>query len=243
MCPSSPSSVESSKRLRRSSRHGAAAVEFALTAPILFMLFMSAIELSRANMLVHTSSIAATEAARRGIIAGATATEVRDKALSELKAVGIVDAVVEVLPKDIVDETPQVTVNLHVPVSTRNGYSLARLLLGKEVFKSVTLQREGDFDATAAETPTRDGIQTSTWVETTPARPGNSSNTPAATNANSGNNNSAGGNSGNGNAGNGNSGNGNSGNGNSGNGNSGNGNSNSGGSNALRSLLRALFGN
>ncbi len=201
-----PSIAESSKRWRQASRRGAAVVEFALTAPILFMLFMAAIEMSRANMLMHTSSIAATEAARRGIIAGATAAEVRDKALSELKAVGVVDAMVEVLPRDIVDETPQVTVNLHIPVTTRNGYGLARLFLGKEIFKSVTLQREGDFDAATTEATVRDGIQTSTWVEPAPAAPGNGNSQGQVAQNNSGNGNSGNGNSGGGNSGSGNSG-------------------------------------
>lgn len=140
-------------------RRGAAAVEFAMTAPILFTLVLGAIEFSRANMLVHTTSIAATEAARKSIVAGATASDVRLKALEELRAVGVVDATVTLEPTSIDDDTTQVTVNLTVPVSLRNGYGLSRVFLGRQIFKSVTLQREGKSEAIGAEAAQRDGMQ------------------------------------------------------------------------------------
>jgi Flp pilus assembly protein TadG len=140
-------------------RHGAVVVEFALTAPILFALILGAIELSRANMLVHTASIAATEAARRGIVPGATSSEVRLRALDELRAVGVVDATVTVEPATIDDDTTQVCVSLKIPVTLRNGYGLSRLFLGKQVFKSVTIQREGATEDIESETAPRDGVR------------------------------------------------------------------------------------
>jgi hypothetical protein len=144
---------------RPGARRGATAVEFALTAPILFALVLGAIEFSRANMLVHTTSIAATEAARRSIIPGATAADVRLKALSELEAVGIVDATVTLDPPEILEGTSQVRVGLTVPVSLRNGYGLSRIFLGRHVCKSVTLQREGKSENVANETIRYDGMQ------------------------------------------------------------------------------------
>ena len=57
-------------------------------------------------MLVHTASIAATEAARRSIIPGATANEVRLKAPRRAAALsGVVDATVALDPAEIVDDT------------------------------------------------------------------------------------------------------------------------------------------
>jgi Flp pilus assembly protein TadG len=146
-------------RAAKSCRRGAAVVEFALTAPILFALVFGAIEFSRANMLVHTTAIAATEAARTSIIAGATANDCRLKALEELRVVGVVDASVAIDPPEIVDDTSQVTVNLRVPVSMRNGYGLSRVFLGKHVFKSVTLQREGKYVDASAETVQSEGVK------------------------------------------------------------------------------------
>lgn len=129
-----------------------------MTAPLLFMLVLGAIEFSRANMLVHTASIAATEAARRSIVPGATVEDVRLRALDELDNVGIIDARVDVNPAEIVEDTTQVSVNLTIPVSMRNGYSLARLFLGKNVVKGVTLQREGKAEDVDTETVTPDGV-------------------------------------------------------------------------------------
>jgi hypothetical protein len=204
-------------------RRGAAAVEFAMTAPILFALVLGAVEMSRANMLVHTTSIAATEAARRSIVAGATVNEVRLKALDELENVGVVDASVEVLPATLTDDTTQVTVNLTVPVSLRNGYGISRVFLGKQIFKSVTLQREGKTEEVASETARYDGIQV---ASSSRSEEGGGSGNSGSGNGNSGNGN---GNSGSSNSGNGN-GNGNSGsNSGNGNGNSSNGNGNGGG--------------
>ena len=127
-------------------RLGAAAVEFAIAAPILFLLLFGAIEFSRANMLVNTAAIAATEAARASIIPGATADECRAACMQELSVIGVNTAIIAVEPAEITDDTTQVTINLSVPV-TKNGYVLSRFFLGKNVRKSVTLQREGKTEA------------------------------------------------------------------------------------------------
>jgi Flp pilus assembly protein TadG len=148
-------------RQRASSRRGATAVEFALTAPILFVLVLGAIEFSRANMLVHTAAIAATEAARRSIIPGATAAECQTTGMAELQAVGVTDANFSLDPPEILENTKQVTVNLSVPLSMRNGYLLPRIFLGKEVFNSVTLQREGKSEEAAGELVGLDGVRPS----------------------------------------------------------------------------------
>lgn len=140
-------------------RRGAAAVEFALTAPILFVLVLGAIEFSRANMLVHTTAIAATEAARASIIPGATAAECKTAGLAELQAVGISDVTFSMDPPEILDDTTQVTVNLSVPLNMKNGYMLPRIFMGKEVFKSVTLQREGKTEDASLESSAREGVR------------------------------------------------------------------------------------
>jgi hypothetical protein len=131
----------------------------------LFTIVLGAIEFSRANMLVHTTAIAATEAARRSIIPGATAEEVRLTALNELEQIGIVDASVYLEPAEIVDDTTQVKVNLTVPVSLRNGYGLSRIFLGRNVFKSVTLQREGKSEDVNMESVERGGVKKSKEAE------------------------------------------------------------------------------
>ncbi|MCA9238165.1 MAG: pilus assembly protein [Planctomycetales bacterium] len=167
-----------------SQRRGATAVEMALTAPILFMLVLGAIEFSRANMLVHTASIAATEAARKSIIPGATAAEIRSEGMSQLALIGVSDATLTVTPAEILPSTEQVTVQLDVPVNMRNGYLLPRVFLGRSVRKSVTLQREGKQTAANSETVTPDGMRGSMQ--------GNGYDGLANPNAGAGNNNAGG---------------------------------------------------
>ncbi|QDU88132.1 TadE-like protein [Pirellulimonas nuda] len=123
-------------------RRGATVVEFALTAPLLFMFAFASIEFSRANMLVHTAKIAATEGARRGIVPGATAEDCRAAAQGELDILGFVGGTVTVTPATISDATPEVNVTVSVPVDVRNGYVLPRFFLGSTVTRSINLQRE-----------------------------------------------------------------------------------------------------
>ena len=134
-------------------RHGTTAVEFALTAPLLFMLVMASVEFSRANMIKHTTSVAATEAARKSIVPGATAQDCRNTALQELSVVGVNSATVVITPTVIQPDTSQVTVDVAVPLNGANGFIIAGYVTGKTVRKEVTLQREAmveDYKSEAA---------------------------------------------------------------------------------------------
>lgn len=130
------------KHSQRQQPRGTTTVEFALTAPILFLLLMAAIEFSRANMLQHTAVVAATEGARRSIVPGATAAECQQAATDELAVVGFTSADVVVDPAVISDDTTQVTVSVSIPMSGENGFVLPRFLIGGTMNRSVTLQRE-----------------------------------------------------------------------------------------------------
>ena len=129
-------------RQAKHQRRGATAVEFALTAPILFLLFFGAYEFSRANMIRHTVDIAAYEGSRRGIIPGATANAVSDRVNEVLAPVGMTGAIVDVTPDPIDRASRQVTVNVRVPL-TGNGWILPRFVGGLHLESVSTLGREG----------------------------------------------------------------------------------------------------
>ena len=106
-------------RTRRSpKRLGAAAVEFALTAPILFMLLFAALEFGRVNMIRETVSNAAYEAARTCIVPGATNAEGVDAADRIIRSIGVRDAKIQIQPSTITDTTPSVTATVTVPYNT-----------------------------------------------------------------------------------------------------------------------------
>ena len=123
-------------------RRGVTTVEFAMTAPLLFLLLFAGIEFSRANMLLHTAAIAATEGARRGIISGATADECHQAAAAELTAVGVSNANIVVEPEVITDETQMISVGVIIPMDTSNGYVTPKFFLGKDAIKVVSITRE-----------------------------------------------------------------------------------------------------
>jgi len=105
-------------RVQVRGRRGAAAVEFALTAPILFLFLFAALELGRMNMIRQTANNAAYEAVRTCAVPGATNAEGVAKATYILESIGVANYTVTVTPATILDNTTSVTANITVPYST-----------------------------------------------------------------------------------------------------------------------------
>ncbi|MCY2993640.1 MAG: pilus assembly protein [Planctomycetota bacterium] len=128
-------------RQRRGRRSGAAAVEFAAVAPLVFLFFFAAFEFARMNMLRHTVEMAAFEGARCGIVPGATAMEAWERANGILSVVGAREATINVTP-DVIDlQTKEVTVRIQVPLDA-NAWVTPYLLRGMQIDRKFTLIRE-----------------------------------------------------------------------------------------------------
>ena len=123
-------------------RKGAVLVEFAVTLPISILVFFAAFEFCRAAMVRHTVDNAVYEAARRGILPGATAADVEDEANRVLATIGIAGAEVEVTPSSIAEDTPEVTVRIRTQLD-ENGYVTPVFLSGVVVDRELTMRREG----------------------------------------------------------------------------------------------------
>ena len=106
-------------RRRRSPkrRAGAAAVEFAISISVLIMIVFASIEFVRLNMLEHSIDHASYQAARKGIIMGAKAGDVKNFAKDHLAHFGVTNAVVTVTPDPINDDADIIEVNIDVPMS------------------------------------------------------------------------------------------------------------------------------
>jgi Flp pilus assembly protein TadG len=124
-------------RPRRSDRLGTTSVEFALVAPIIFTLFLGAIEMTRFNFIRHTAANAAYEAARTGIVPGATEADCRKKATDLLTAVGAGSSVTV----DYQSTTKTVRVSVTIPVN-QNSWAIGRFTHGLNLVQSCTLSRE-----------------------------------------------------------------------------------------------------
>ena len=126
---------------KSATRRGAAAVEFAMTAPIFFLFLLAAFEFGWLNVIRHTADNAAYEAARTAIVPGATADEARDKANELLNIVGARAATVTVMPALLTPETNQVTVEIDIPMAS-NGLIVPRFTGGTVLHSSSTLRTE-----------------------------------------------------------------------------------------------------
>ena len=122
-------------------RAGAVAVETALTLPILFTVVFASFEFARAHTLMHTADNAAYEGARRGILPGATSTDMENKARDILRCVGTTGAKVTVTPPQITQETKEVTVDIEIPMNT-NGFVTGMFFRDKSIHGRCMLNRE-----------------------------------------------------------------------------------------------------
>lgn len=127
-------------RSRLDRRRGAAAVEFALTAPLFFLFLFAGLEFSRANILRNLCDNAALEAARVGIIPGATAEKCIASANESLTILNVRNATVTVEPNVIGPTTPEVTINVTIPLGD-NAMPMSQFVMGSQLQRSVTLKR------------------------------------------------------------------------------------------------------
>ncbi|QDS90429.1 TadE-like protein [Rosistilla ulvae] len=123
------------------SRRGAVAVEFALTAGIAIAFFFASFEFCRVAMIRHTVDNAVYEAARTGIVPGATSNEVRAKATEILSTIGITNANIKVNPTNITSNSANLTVDITVPIE-KNAFGASLFFKGKNVQRALKMSRE-----------------------------------------------------------------------------------------------------
>ena len=128
------------QRLRQR-RLGAALVEFAVCAPIIFALIFASFEFCRVNMIRHTMDNAVYEGARQAIVPGATDQTARDAASSLLAILSVRDSTVTITPTPILPSTTQVTVTIDVPLQS-NSWGAPLFFKYKSLTTSCTLTRE-----------------------------------------------------------------------------------------------------
>lgn len=116
--------------------------EMAITSGLAFFFFFVALEFCRVSMIRHSVENALYEGARRGIIPGATATEVQSTARTVLGRIGVSGASIDVSPANIQNSTPEVSVRIRLPLD-RGLFAPALFFVGKSLDRSLTMQREG----------------------------------------------------------------------------------------------------
>jgi Flp pilus assembly protein TadG len=127
------------QRLIRQRRRGAVTVEFALVCPIFFLVVSGTIEYARVHILRHSADDAAYEAARFGMVPGATVAEVETMAQSLLSSARIESATIAVTPDPLSDAAEQITVDIQVPVAA-NSWLVPRFCDGLVIHGTSTLR-------------------------------------------------------------------------------------------------------
>jgi Flp pilus assembly protein TadG len=122
-------------------RRGATTVEFAIVAPIFFLLMMASFEFSRLNVIRHTADNAAYEAARHAMVPGATASEAVSKANTILRTVGARGARVTINPTVLGPDVNTINVRVDVPLD-QNGWIVPRFTKGSTMTAQSTLRTE-----------------------------------------------------------------------------------------------------
>ena len=109
------SEMKSLTRTQRLARTGAAMVEFAIIANVMFLLVLSCIEFARMNMVRNLAQDAAYYGARQAMVPGATAEEaqtVAEDIMSSMLPSGY-EVTVETVNSDSIEVEVHVRVSLH----------------------------------------------------------------------------------------------------------------------------------
>jgi Flp pilus assembly protein TadG len=120
--------VQRKSKLRQGCRRrrGAAVVEFALVAPIYFVLVLGTIEFGRCLMVTELLTEAARRGCRKGILEGTTTQQIKDAATNFLSTVGVSGQTAQVLINDgagnvseaqTIPSYTEITVTVQVPVA------------------------------------------------------------------------------------------------------------------------------
>jgi Flp pilus assembly protein TadG len=132
----------------RAPRRGATAVEFAVVAPLFFMMILGMIELARGVMVVHQLADVARVGCRAAVIEGKSTAGVQARANTYLDGIGIRNATITVkvngntVDASTTQSQDEVTVVVSAPVSGFTWLPGARYLTGSSVAGEVTLRRE-----------------------------------------------------------------------------------------------------
>jgi len=129
---------------RANRRRAAAIVEFAIVAPLLFLLALGLVEYARIEMVVQGMSAAAQEGCRAGIVPGGTSADVLSHADDVLRDGLVTGASVTVNPLEVatLKEGQSFTVTVQVPVDGISWVPSPLLPKGKTLTTRCTMRRE-----------------------------------------------------------------------------------------------------
>jgi len=127
-------------------RRGAAAVEFAVVAPLVFLLFFAAIEFGRVLMVVNGLETAARDGCRLAISRGTTERDVKKAVAERLNAFGVptYDLTVDPSPPTSACQWEPITVRIAATYGSVSWLPVPKSLKALTLTASCTLPQESD---------------------------------------------------------------------------------------------------
>ena len=131
-------------RLYRKQRRAAAVVEFAIVAPLFFLLVFGMIEYGRMVMVQQIITNASREGARSAVLDGATATEVQNNVDEFLEQSSISGAEVTITPSDPSTAAfgEPITVTVSIDFADASWLPSPMYLGGQQMSASTSMRRE-----------------------------------------------------------------------------------------------------
>lgn len=128
----------------RSGRHGASVVEFAIVAPIFFLVVLGIIEFGRMAMVQQIITNAAREGARVGILDNASYATVDTKVKQYLSAAALTGATVNVVPNppSSAGYDEPVTVTVSIPFDKASWLPTPFFIKGTVLTANAVMRRE-----------------------------------------------------------------------------------------------------
>lgn len=130
----------------KTSRRGAAAVEFAIVAPLIFLLLFAGIEFGRVLLTFHGLDAAAREGCRRAVRWDATQDDVEQTVANSLTVFGIPDYDLTTEPSRVASarQWDPVTVRIEVTYGQLSWLPTPQFMQGITLAGSCTLPEESD---------------------------------------------------------------------------------------------------
>ena len=131
------------KHQKKGERRGVAAVEMAVCLPVLFLIFFGSIDLIRYNLLRNIVAHATYEAARTGIVEGATIEEVSATVAAELAPFGKdLDYELAMTPNSLPDDDDdEMTITLTCDIR-KGGWIVSGFITGDTIEETMTVLME-----------------------------------------------------------------------------------------------------
>jgi Flp pilus assembly protein TadG len=133
-------------RSGRGKRRGAAAVEFALVAPLFFLLIFGMVEFGRMVMIQQVITNASREGARKAVLDGATSASVKSAVVTYMANGGVTISTsnVTLSPTDpaSAEAGDPITVTISIPFTQVSWLPSPMFLGNRQMFASTVMRRE-----------------------------------------------------------------------------------------------------